>query len=284
MTSLQLLAGTGTFPTFVAVSLIDSIATIILAVVLIGILIRYNKWRKVSPPNFFGTMRKSLGSKSIIRSFLSEFVDRVLLQKDLIHNDTLRRITHLAMFWGFVGLSATTTLDYIFNEPGNYVPLFGGALSPIRWLGNVSGVIMVFGATVAIGRHLLVPRFRRERTFGDVWFTVLLFLAGVTGFLAEYWGELAYQANPAISPAAAFSISLSASPLIIIPYGIHLTTVLLLLVTAPISAFIHAFTVPSMRYVDKLGNLLALKRNKPLNENRTLKEDALMDDVERHSE
>ena len=279
-----LLAGAGTFPTFVAVGLIDSVASIILLIVVIGILLRYNKWRKAAPPNFFGTMKRSLGSKSIVSSFFAEIVNRVLLQKDLIHNDRLRRATHLAMFWGFVGLSVTTTLDYFFNEPGNFIPLFGGALSPIRWLGNVSGAVMVFGAAIAIGRLIFVSKFRRERTFGDVWFTVLLFLAGVTGFMAEYWGNLAHAANPTVAPAAAYSISLAASPMIVIPYGIHLITVLLLLVTAPISAFMHAVTVPSMRYVDKLGNLLALKRNKPLNENRSLKEDALMDDVERHSE
>jgi len=45
----------------------------------------------------------------------------------------------------------------------------------------------------------------------------------------------------------------------------------------------HALTVSSMRYVDKLGNLLPLKGNKPLNEIRRLKEDALKD-VGRHNE
>ena len=284
MAPTQLLPGSGTFPTFVAVTLIDTVASIIALVIVIGILIRYNKWRKMAPPNFFKTMRQSLGSKSMIGSFFSELVNRVILQRDLIHKDRLRRITHLAMFWGFVGLSVTTTLDYFFNEPGNYIPLFGGTLSPIRWLGNVSGAVMVCGATVAIGRLILVSKFRRERTFGDIWFTTLLFLAGVTGFVTEYWGDLAHASNPTISPAAAYTISLSASLMIIIPYGVHLAAVLLLLITAPISAFIHALTVPSMRYVDKLGNLLGLKRNKPMNENRRLKEEALMDDVERHNE
>ena len=104
---------------------------------------------------------------------------------------------------------------------------------------------------------------------------MLLFLAGVTGFIARYWGDQAHATNSTSSPAAAYSISFSASPMIDIPYGVHLITVLLFSVTAPFSAFMHALTVSPMRYVDKLGNLLPLKGNKPLNEIRRLKEDAL---------
>lgn len=273
--------GQGTFPTFVSVTLIDSISIVVLVIIIVGALWKYSTWRKSTPPNFFGNVKTSLGSGALFGAFFSELVDRVLLQRDVINNDRLRRFTHLSMFWGFIGLSITTTLDYIFNRPGNYVPLFGNALSPIRWLGNISGAVMVLGATIAIARLIALPKFRRGRTFGDVWFTVLLFLAGVTGFIAEYWGELAYAANPNIAPAAAYSISFSASPLIVVPYGIHLASIGLLLVTAPVSAFIHAFQVPSMRYVEKLGSLLSLKTGLTTkNEQRRFKETAMLDQIQ----
>lgn len=273
--------GQGTFPTFVSVTLIDSISIIVLAIIIIGVLWKYSTWRKSFPPHFFGAVRTSLGSGAIVGAFFSELANRVLLQRGVINKDRLRRFTHLSMFWGFIGLSVTTTLDYIYNRPGNYIPLFGGVLSPIRWLGNISGSVMVLGATIAIIRLIAVPQFRRGRTFGDVWFTVLLFLAGVTGFIAEYWGEVAYAANPNISPAAAYSLSFSASPLIVVPYGIHLATIGLLLVTAPVSAFIHAFQVPTMRYSEKLGSLLSLKTGRTTkNEQRRFKETAMLDQIE----
>ena len=261
--------------------MIDTVAFVVLAVVVVGVLLRYSKWRRAAPPRFFKSATKVLGSTTIVRTFFSELVNRVLLQRDVIHKDKHRWFTHLAMFWGFVGLSLTTTLDAIFNRPGNYIPLFGGDLSFIRWIGNFSGAIMVLGATIAIGRLILVSKFRSQRTFGDVWFTVLLFLAGLTGFATEYYGEVAHNLNPTAPPAAAYSISLSASPFIVIPYGVHLASIGLLLITAPFSAFIHAFSVPSMRYVDRLGALLSIRTGKKVNESRHLKEDALMEEMSR---
>ena len=274
-------AGSGTFPTFVSVSLVDLLATITLLIVVIGVVISYARWRRASPGNFFSKVRKSLGTQSIVSIFFSELFNRVLLQKDVINNDRMRRFTHLCMFWGFIGLGVTTTLDYIFNEPGNYIPLFGGSLSLIRLLGNVSGIVMMIGATIAIGRLIGVPKFRRGRRFWDVWFTSLLFITGLTGYIAEYYGEMAYLQNPNIPPAAAFSISLSASPLIIVPYGIHLASIGLLFISAPVSAFMHALTVPSLRYVDRLSNTVASKTGSSQDEHRRAKETAMIDQIKK---
>ena len=205
-----------------------------------GIVWKFFQWKKGSPPKFFTKVSALAGTGAIFGVFFKELANRVFLQRDIIHKDNVRRATHLMMFWGFIGLSVTTTLDDIFNHPGNYIPLFGGSLSPIRWLGNVSGAVMMIGATIAIVRLIALPKFRSQRTFGDVWFTVLLFLSGLTGFITEYYGDVAHEANPSIPIASDFTISLSASLLIIIPYGIHLISVGLLLITAPFSAFIHA--------------------------------------------
>jgi Nitrate reductase gamma subunit len=272
-------AGSGTFPTFVSVSLIDLLATITLVIVILGALWKFLSWRRYSPPSFFRAARQSLGIKELISIFFSELVNRVFLQRNVINNDRVRRFSHLAMFWGFVGLSVTTTLDYIFNRPGNYVPLWGTNLSFIRLLGNVSGVVMVAGATIAIIRLLAIPKFRRGRTFGDVWFTSLLFIVGVTGFIAEYYGQLAYAANPAAPPAAAYTISFSASPLIVVPYGLHLICVGLLFISAPVSAFIHVLQVPAMRYADSVGAKLSEERKDEKNELRRYKESAMIDEV-----
>jgi hypothetical protein len=278
--------GAGTFPTFVSVSLIDLSATIILLIILVGLLWKYFQWKKGSPPKFFTKVNDLAGTKAIFGVFFKELANRVLLQRDVIHKDSVRRATHLMMFWGFIGLSLTTTLDYILNRPGNYIPFAGGSLSPIRCLGNVSGAVMMIGATIAIIRLIVLPKFRSQRTFGDVWFSALLFLSGLTGFITEYLGDKAYAANPNVPPAADFSISLSASLLITIPYGIHLVSVGLLLITAPFSAFIHALNVPSLRYVSRLANIVSLKTKLAnVDEYRKFKETAMEDELQqRHEE
>ncbi|MCL5068152.1 MAG: respiratory nitrate reductase subunit gamma [Thaumarchaeota archaeon] len=272
--------GSGTFPTFVSVSLIDLLATITLVIVIIGAAWKFTVWRRSSPPSFLHAARASLGSGGLVTIFFSELVNRVLLQKNVINEDRVRRFTHLSMFWGFIGLSVTTTLDYIFNRPGNYIPLFGTSLSTIRLLGNVSGAIMMLGATIAVGRLIAVPKFRRARTFGDVWFTSLLFIVGLTGYIAEYYGEVAYAANPSAPPAAVYSLSLSASPLIVVPYGVHLVAIGLLFLSAPVSAFIHVLQVPSMRYMDAVGSKLSAIRKQEKNELRKYKETAMLDQLQ----
>jgi len=280
MTPLDALpAGSGSFPTFASVNLIDSVGILILVIVIAGVLWRYFLWKRVTPPNYFKAARSSLGYGKLAGTFFSELLNRVMLQRDLINKDNLRRFTHLSMVWGFIGLSLTTTLSYIFNESSNYVPFTGNSLSPIRWLGNLSGAIMLVGATIAIFRLILVPMYRRGRSFSDVWFTFLLFLGGLTGFITEYWGDVAYAANPNVLPAPAYGISFSASILIALPYAIHLGVIALLLVTAPISAFSHAVTVPSFRYVDRLGSLLAVRGNTVADQHRKFKEKAMLDQV-----
>jgi hypothetical protein len=113
-----------------------------------------------------------------------------------------------------------------------------------------------------------------------VWFTALLWQSGVTGFVTEYLGDQAYAANPQIPPAAAFNLSLSASPLIVFPYGIHLVAIGLLLITAPISAFFHALRVPSLSYIDRLGAVLSSKELISMNDYRKFKEATMMDELE----
>ena len=68
-----------------------------------------------------------------------------------------RWIAHLAIFWGFLGPAVTTTLDEIVNPAA--APL--GLTSPVRILGNISGVLFVAGVSVSAGpARLFVPSVR----------------------------------------------------------------------------------------------------------------------------
>ncbi|MCL5069252.1 MAG: respiratory nitrate reductase subunit gamma [Thaumarchaeota archaeon] len=287
-------AGSGTFPSFVSVSLIDVAAGVILVVVLVILAVKFLK-PSPSTTRLLSRGRRKLGAGGLLKIFLSELVSRVVLQKDII-NERSRRFAHLCMFWGFVGLSATTTADYLLNRPGNYIPLLGGGLSWIRILGNFSGAVMILGALVAVTRLFGVRKFRERITFSDAWFAILLLLVGITGFLAEYLGDLAHSVAPNIPPAAQFTISTSANMLIVIPYGLHLVLITLLFVSAPLSAFMHAFRVPSLRYMDRVGDMLARKKrsggistdetSEPYAQNlhRSIKEEVMIDQIKSHYE
>ena len=100
----------------------------------------------------------------------------------------LRRwFLHAATMWGFLGLLAATILDYGLaivgiKATGTPVPIW----YPVRLLGTVAGVLLVYGATL-----LIVQRYRgRERsvrhsTAADWTLLALVWITGVTGFALE---------------------------------------------------------------------------------------------------
>ena len=98
-----------------------------------------------------------------------------------------RWFLHAATMWGFLGLLAATILDYGLaivgiKATGTPVPIW----YPVRLLGTVAGLLLVYGATM-----LIVQRFRgeersvRHSTAADWTFLALVWITGVTGFAIE---------------------------------------------------------------------------------------------------
>ena len=94
-----------------------------------------------------------------------------------------RWFIHAATMWGFLGLLAATILDYGLalvgiKATGTPVPIW----YPVRLLGTVAGILLVYGATM-----LIVQRFRgdersvRHSTAADWTFLALVWITGVTG-------------------------------------------------------------------------------------------------------
>jgi len=95
----------------------------------------------------------------------------------------LRRwLVHYAIMGGMVGLAAATALDYLFKTPGSYVPIY----SPIRLLGTVAGLALMYGATVALVQRLRKPdKYYATTLLSDWLLLAFLWLLGLTGFVLE---------------------------------------------------------------------------------------------------
>ncbi|HIQ30055.1 MAG TPA: hypothetical protein EYH45_05770 [Candidatus Caldiarchaeum subterraneum] len=132
-------------------------------------------------------------------------------------------LSHFMIMWGFIGLGITTTLDAIVNFDAVPLPL----LHPVRILGNVSGIIFMAGLTLAITRRLFSPDVFSTTTKSDWAFLIAMYGTGATGFLVQWYADLANYLGTAVS------------------YIIHLIFVAVLLVTAPWTKFIHALWRPS---------------------------------------
>ena len=139
---------------------------------------------------------------------------------------------HLAILYGFIGLFAATALDFLFKPVGSSVPLY----YPFRLLGTLSGLLMMYGTTVA-----MIHRFQKrdESTshshFSDWTFLILIWLAGLTGFLLEI---AVYNLFPAIWGYALLVI--------------HVALVMDLFILLPFSKFAHMLYRTSALYVHYL--------------------------------
>jgi len=114
-----------------------------------------------------------------------------------------RWFMHWAIMWGFLGLAAATTLDYLLllvagKVPGQAVPLW----QPTRLLRTLTGVLILLGTLRALGSRIKKGDKYSSHSLGSDWlFLWLLLLATATGFVVEValylprgtvWGYLVF--------------------------------------------------------------------------------------------
>ena len=99
-----------------------------------------------------------------------------------------RRMIHLSIAGGFIGLFLATIYDYtikdlIFGNPGGWVPIY----HPIRLLGILSGLGMMFGTTMSMYYRYVKPddsEYYKNTNFDDWMILTLIWFVGLTGFFA----------------------------------------------------------------------------------------------------
>ena len=134
------------------------------------------------------------------------------------HKEHLER-THLAVFYGFLGLVATTTSVGIGIYAFGYLtpwPFW----HPVKILGNVSGLAVIVAAVIFIWRRIADAGRAGKSTYSDWLFLSILGLTALTGFLSQ-WLRLG-------GLRIAYPI-----------YFVHLLFVFFLLVYIPYSKFAH---------------------------------------------
>ena len=87
---------------------------------------------------------------------------------------------HWSVMWGFIGLLVATTLDFILKDPSTDIWF------PSRILGTLAGLLMMYGATMAIYyRKIRITDSYANTRLPDRMFLFFLWIAGFTGFWLE---------------------------------------------------------------------------------------------------
>jgi quinone-modifying oxidoreductase subunit QmoC len=140
-----------------------------------------------------------------------------------------RAWAHMGLFYGFLGLTAATTGAALYTEifPRIGIHHHGDVLSlpiwdPVKIVGNVGGVALLAGLAQTMWVRLKRPQESGKSTYSDWFFSGLLGLTAVTGFITEIlrYGEVRVAAY--------------------IAYTVHLVCIFGLFAYFPFSKFSHA--------------------------------------------
>lgn len=221
--------------------MLDLLAYIVIPVVLLLLLYRLYKFRMGAVFIFNYIVMVYRSSLKLGLSKTLGIVVSVALKDfagQMSSFETVRRhFTHLCIFWGFAGLMVTTTIDNFVNHPGLPLPL----LSPVRILGNLSGVVLMVGLTISLGRRLVYKEVR-ERTSGyDLLFFSVLYATAITGFATEFTSMAGIYTPTFVS------------------YWTHIILVALLFLTAPLTKFVHSIKLPLLILFYRLREALVTK-------------------------
>ncbi len=131
-----------------------------------------------------------------------------------------RWFIHASTMWGFLGLLVATLLDWALalagiKATGTAVPIW----YPVRLLGTVAGLLLVYGTTVSIVRRLRRSGSSSGRsTIADWSFLWMLWVAGVTGFALEL--ALYLPTAPGWGyPMFLFHVATSMALILLAPFG-----------------------------------------------------------------
>jgi ferredoxin len=133
---------------------------------------------------------------------------------------------HASMMWGFLGLLGATILDYSLDmlglkPTGTPVPIW----YPIRILGSLAGLLLVYGVTVAMARRARkADSATKNSNLSDWSFLTMMWIAAVTGFVLEV---SLYLPQP---PVWGYWMLL-----------VHVVLAMELVLLAPFTKFAHAF-------------------------------------------
>ena len=154
-----------------------------------------------------------------------------------------RMWAHMGLFYGFLGLTAATTGAFLYTEvlPRLGIHHHGDVLSlpiwdPVKIVGNVGGVALLAGLAQTLWVRLKRPMQSGKSAYSDWFFSGLLGLTAVTGFITEI---LRYA---------------QAGTVAYVSYTVHLVFIFGLFAYFPFSKFSHLmYRSAAMAFARQIG-------------------------------
>lgn len=129
------------------------------------------------------TDKKELDLKELVMATI-RVIPTILQHKNFNEcgENKARATSHMMLLYGFIGCAIVTGIFfvvlYIFGIPGPY-----SQLNPVKWIANLSGILIVMGAALLIKERL--AKKSDTSAFKDWYLLALVVGLGLTGMLSE---------------------------------------------------------------------------------------------------
>jgi len=221
------------FPALLPVLVVEIAAIILVSIIIVSMVHVLRRWHRSSIPSTLVREIRMMPLRLSLSILLRTAIWDGLAVYPLWRKSKGRWLGHALVFYGFIGLMVTTTLDSIFNPEAYPLEI----THPIKMLGNISGLAILIGAPIIL---LLGSKDGGSIGLGDKIFFPALLLTVVSGFVTE-----------------ALSLSNVTLPSYV-SYLIHLGLAIVLLGSAPFTRFVHSLLAPYLilfdNYAIRTGN------------------------------
>jgi len=133
------------------------------------------------------------GMWTILKTYLISAIGEILNHDrfEKCEANKWRALPHKILLWAFILLALTTAIVFVMADILGFHTPWNPLLHPIKWLGNIGGLMLLYGIISIILGRSQAEREKSVRTiYPDSFLVYLILLVGLTGFGIEIFRNI----------------------------------------------------------------------------------------------
>ena len=133
------------------------------------------------------------GMWTILKTYLISAIGEILNHDrfEKCEANKWRALPHKILLWAFILLALTTAIVFVMADILGFHTPWNPLLHPIKWLGNIGGLMLLYGIiSIILGRSQAEREKSVKTSYPDSFLVYLILLVGLTGFGIEIFRNI----------------------------------------------------------------------------------------------
>jgi quinone-modifying oxidoreductase subunit QmoC len=133
------------------------------------------------------------GMWTILRTYLLSAIGEILNHNrfEKCEANKWRALPHKVLLWAFILLALTTVIVFVMADILGFHTPWNPFLHPVKWLGNIGGLMLLYGIiSIILGRSQAEREKSVKTSYPDSFLVYLILLVGLTGFGIEIFRNI----------------------------------------------------------------------------------------------